>query len=633
MSEEVSTPVDVVKLPNLAPRIITVVLIVCLVLLLGQWMQDKAEQQENLDFKKISLYYQQLDFVGQINNSILILATNENESTVGIAQDLLRMSTNQLGWTQNELLLLAQNELELDKRGSVIANEMVQIIRFANEALAEVEAGNESNFRLGEISQILLSSSQHNQAEISHHIDQLTSQLHAKNEENRYIDWWITVFIILLVIVVSLGIYWRGKRQVHRQFNELNELKNRLEFEGSRAKESKQKLFEDSKQYLAQQMKLSSILNSTVDAIITITADGTIDSFNKAAETMFGYSADVVIGKNIKILMPEPYSSKHDGYLKHYRETGEKKIIGQIREVVGKRIDGSEFPLNLSVSEVKDSAPKIYTGIIRDITKRKEVEAKLEKTLAELTQKQLAQEEEERIARHVFENITASNNDIIPEVSSWCEPMGAFSGDMMLSAILPSGGIRIILCDFTGHGLPAALGAVPVSTIHSAMAKKGLPLEILMNELNNKLNELLPTGIFCCIAGIDLDAERTHAQIWNAGLPEVLVVNQTGEITQRIVSNHLPLGVVSYNKNELHCREIQLGAGDSIYALSDGLTEAESEAGDMFGQQRFEQLLMNETDEHGRLTDIRNSIGKFVGQAAPTDDVSLIEIKTLVTTD
>ncbi|MDQ7072623.1 MAG: PP2C family protein-serine/threonine phosphatase [Gammaproteobacteria bacterium] len=180
--------------------------------------------------------------------------------------------------------------------------------------------------------------------------------------------------------------------------------------------------------------------------------------------------------------------------------------------------------------------------------------------------------------------------------------------------------------------MPAALGAVPVSTIHSAMAKKALPLEELMNELNDKLNALLPTGIFCCIAGIDLDEDRTQAQIWNAGLPDVLVVDNDGEITQRISSNHLPVGVVSYSENELHCQTVVLNKGDAIYALSDGLTEAENEAGELFGQKRFEQLLMSEMNGDGRLVDIRKSVETFVGNAAATDDISLIEIKTVSTT-
>ncbi len=382
-----------------------------------------------------------------------------------------------------------------------------------------------------------------------------------------------------------------------------------------------------------QQLKLQSIIDSTVDAIITITTQGIVESFNKAAETMFGYPADFITGQNIKMLMPEPYSSEHDGYLDHYLKTGEQKVIGSGRVVDGQRIDGSVFPIHLSVSEVPDSNPKIFTGIVRDITEWKKADDKFRETLNQLTEKQALLDEEEEMARHVFENITASNNATIPGLASWGEPMMSFSGDLMLSAILPSGVFRVILCDFTGHGLPAAIGAIPVASIHHAMAQKGLPLEALMNELNYKLGALLPTGIFSCIAGIDLDESRTHAYIWNAGLPEVLLVNNEGQIKQRISSNHLPLGVMGYSKEELHCEEIDLERGDAVYLYTDGLTEAENNQGEMFGQQGFEQLLAIKMNEDGRLIDIRNEVGKFVNGAPATDDISLVEIKTLVTTD
>ncbi|MDQ7072624.1 MAG: PAS domain S-box protein [Gammaproteobacteria bacterium] len=247
---------------------------------------------------------------------------------------------------------------------------------------------------------------------------------------------------------MNIVIYLRGKRLVQYQFNRLKETSAQLEAKTIRAKENEQRVILESKKRYEQQNKLESVLNSTVDAIITITADGIVDSFNKSAETMFGYPAEAVMGQNIKMLMPEPFASQHDSYLARYQETGEKRVIGHIREVVGKRIDGSEFPIRLAVNEVKDIEPKLYTGIIRDITDRKKMEAKLQQTLTDLTKKQAEMEEEERIARHVFENITASNNAMLPDVSFWCEPMATFSGDMMLSAILPSGHMRILLCAF-----------------------------------------------------------------------------------------------------------------------------------------------------------------------------------------
>lgn len=126
------------------------------------------------------------------------------------------------------------------------------------------------------------------------------------------------------------------------------------------------------------------VLDNTVDGIITIDQFGIVESYNKACERIFGYSPDEVIGQNIKMLMPDPYHSEHDTYLKNYNDTGHKTIIGVGREVRGKRKDGSTFPLDLSVSEVTVQGRKLYTGITRDITVRKQAEDEIMRSNEEL---------------------------------------------------------------------------------------------------------------------------------------------------------------------------------------------------------------------------------------------------------
>ncbi len=116
------------------------------------------------------------------------------------------------------------------------------------------------------------------------------------------------------------------------------------------------------------------ILDTAVDGIITIGAEGLIESFNRAAERIFGYRASEVIGQNISMLMPAPYREQHDGYLDQYLMTRRKQIIGIGREVEGLRKDGTIFPLDLSVGEVVSSGRRLFTGIIRDITDRKQIE-------------------------------------------------------------------------------------------------------------------------------------------------------------------------------------------------------------------------------------------------------------------
>ncbi|MEI8396632.1 MAG: PAS domain S-box protein, partial [Rhodospirillaceae bacterium] len=126
--------------------------------------------------------------------------------------------------------------------------------------------------------------------------------------------------------------------------------------------------------------KTLAILGAAVDGIVTIDANGRIQSFNPAAERIFGYKADEVIGRNVKVLMPEPYHSEHDGYISHYKTTNEPRIIGIGREVTGKRKDGSTFPMELAVGESRIDSKRLFAGIVRDITERKRAEEQLRRS-------------------------------------------------------------------------------------------------------------------------------------------------------------------------------------------------------------------------------------------------------------
>ncbi|MFQ5641678.1 MAG: sigma 54-interacting transcriptional regulator, partial [bacterium] len=124
------------------------------------------------------------------------------------------------------------------------------------------------------------------------------------------------------------------------------------------------------------------IVDTAVDGIITIDQHGTIESFNPAAVQIFGYAPDEILGQNVKILMPEPYHSEHDSYIAHYLSTGKKRIIGIGRETVGRRKDGTTFPIYLAVSEMRLGERRLFTGILTDITERKRAEEALRKSEA-----------------------------------------------------------------------------------------------------------------------------------------------------------------------------------------------------------------------------------------------------------
>ena len=137
--------------------------------------------------------------------------------------------------------------------------------------------------------------------------------------------------------------------------------------------------------------RLSAVFNTAVEGIVTIDEQGLIDSINPAAEAMFGWKPGELLGRNISSLMPEPYRSRHDGYLHHYSQTGQRRVIGIGREVFGRRKDGTVFPVDLSVGEFSVGGRRLFTGILRDITERRRLQSEV-LHISELAQQRIAQD-------------------------------------------------------------------------------------------------------------------------------------------------------------------------------------------------------------------------------------------------
>ena len=129
---------------------------------------------------------------------------------------------------------------------------------------------------------------------------------------------------------------------------------------------------------------VQSILDTIPDAMVVIGEDGLIRSFSAAAERLFGWTAGELLGKNVSLLMPQPHKTDHDDYLARYYATGERRVIGLGRVVVGERRDGSTFPMELAVGEIRTDTARFFTGFIRDLTERQSTEARLQELQGEL---------------------------------------------------------------------------------------------------------------------------------------------------------------------------------------------------------------------------------------------------------
>jgi PAS domain S-box-containing protein len=146
--------------------------------------------------------------------------------------------------------------------------------------------------------------------------------------------------------------------------------------------------------------RLRAILETAVEGIITIDEHGAIESFNPAAEKIFGYAAAEVAGKNVAALMPPPHHRRHDGHLENYRRTGRAKIIGRGRETFGRKKDGTVFPIDLAVSEVRLSDRRLFTGFVRDITERKRLEKEILE-ISEREQRRIGQDLHDGLCQHL----------------------------------------------------------------------------------------------------------------------------------------------------------------------------------------------------------------------------------------
>ena len=178
--------------------------------------------------------------------------------------------------------------------------------------------------------------------------------------------------------------------------------------------------------------RIRAVVDNAVDGIVTIDSDGMLQSFNPAAEVIFDHPAAEVIGQSVSILMPEPDRSLHGGYIANYMETGKAKILGLVQEVMGQRRDGSTFPMELAVNEFLVGGRKAFTGIVRDISDRREVEFALEVQAAELetaNREMEAAQQELQLAMQEVQKASAAKSEFLANMSHEIRtPMNAIIG-------------------------------------------------------------------------------------------------------------------------------------------------------------------------------------------------------------
>lgn len=233
---------------------------------------------------------------------------------------------------------------------------------------------------------------------------------------------------------------------------------------------------------------------------------------------------------------------------------------------------------------------------------------------------------EQQFAKRVFDNIAHTGCLDAPNIHYHASPLSIFNGDVLFACPRPSGGMHILIGDFTGHGLPAAIGAMPVAEIFYGMTSKGFSCDDVLREINQKLKRILPTGMFCCAVFIEADFHLNQIRVWNGGLPDAYLVARDGEI-HSLPSMHLPLGVLGPDRFSADVEYLRTEPGDSLLIVTDGILEAENDAGEMYGEDRLRASLAKATPDVAVFDAVLAGISEFTGEASVQDDLTVVTME------
>ncbi|VVP23458.1 Chemotaxis response regulator protein-glutamate methylesterase [Pseudomonas fluorescens] len=234
---------------------------------------------------------------------------------------------------------------------------------------------------------------------------------------------------------------------------------------------------------------------------------------------------------------------------------------------------------------------------------------------------------EQRVAKAVFDKVAHSGCLNAANIRYLQSPYALFNGDLLLAAYTPAGDMHVLLGDFTGHGLPAAVGAMPLAEVFYGMTAKGYGLAETLREMNAKLKRILPVDMFCCATMLCLSFQRRSVEVWNGGMPDGYLHSiASGERTP-MTARHLPLGVLSAQTFDDRTEVFPMALGDRVFLLSDGVIDTCDASEQLFGVERLQRVFAANREPDALFEEIGQALRDFGGETR--DDVSMVEISLL----
>lgn len=371
--------------------------------------------------------------------------------------------------------------------------------------------------------------------------------------------------------------------------------------------------------------RLQAISDNVLEAIITIDTQGIIQACNLATELIFGWVPEELVGQNVKVLMPQPHASEHDDHIRNYVMGGAPKVIGTEREAEAVRKDGTTFPANLGITEVRMDNNRMFIGVIRDISEQKRAEQKLLENAAQLKAYYEQSENEQQLAKRLMDKQLHRRGLDDHCLRYTVIPAQNFSGDVVAAARSIEGRFYALLADATGHGLAAAISVLPVLAIFYRMAALNSSVLEIILEFNQQLKESMPVGRFVAATLVCLDQKARRGEIWVGGTPEAYLVDRWGRIVHEFPSAQLPLGIVDNKDIDPNPVVFDWEEESQLVLCSDGLLEAENVDSQPFGASALVAAMAN-TAPAQRFDAIHAALDEHLRHTVAADDVSIMLI-------
>lgn len=261
---------------------------------------------------------------------------------------------------------------------------------------------------------------------------------------------------------------------------------------------------------------------------------------------------------------------------------------------------------------------------IRAHGRTQELTEQIRSTNKELTLLHATLQQEHEMGRYVMSHALARSWQDCPNVRSDLSSMSDFNGDLFLVAPKPNGGMYAMLGDFIGHGLGAAIGAMPVSQTFFAMCAKGMAIMDIASSMNEALKAFLPDYMFCAATLIDLCQTGNTMTIWAGGLPDAWLVRPGKGVVNSIKSSHMPMGILGKDEFDDEVQVLHLELGDRLLLYTDGILEGTNQAGEMFGESRMKDTIAS--GKEGYFDSLLKEFDAFTQNEDQKDDCSLVEI-------